>query len=273
MMNFLLSISFLVAVLVLLVLALLVCRMHKRPCRDDVIEVSASAVCQNLDSLIRHEVRLIPVNAANYRMLDLQYYDQARDYFVGKGFKIMGDFEDADFKRKNPDTPIFLRILVSAKGVISAVIFHLHRADLGVSMRLLDLTTEFDNGTFIVTSKSTQASALAQPGEIQTTYSPNMTVKELVALHLNRAKEFARTTKSAPIRLKDLNDLVSQEKRQQSIKNRFLNSMTDEMVRQQISNISGGTTDEGFLKAVTDRVLAIRNSKEIKSGGAVPTAS
>jgi hypothetical protein len=227
---------------------------------DAIASTAADEISKQLDALIRKEVRYDPVRASSYPMLDLSYYDETQKFLETKSFRLLGDFIDADFAQKNPGFPLFMRIMVSSRGVVSAAIFHFLREDLGVSFHLLDLITEMKDGVFLLTSKSAHASTLGQPPGIKAVFTPEMNASELLRLHSSRVKEYAEESKSTPVAITDIESVMRSDMRQQQIKNKFYESSTDEMIRQQLANL-GKSIDQRLLKEVTDKVIGLRNCR------------
>jgi hypothetical protein len=113
------------------------------------------------------------VSPEQFPHLDLKYYDELTTLLVGQGFRHVVDVEDVTGTRLSPDFRTFQRWMIGNDGEICAVIEHLRSGggsrllrlddDAPTSMRLIDFTSEFSDGTFL---ESANDKGLIFPHEI-----------------------------------------------------------------------------------------------------------
>lgn len=204
----------------------------------------AQAARKILDDMKRSyatPVVLRPVAARNFAHLDLKRYDALRAALEKRGFRSLGDFENP-VVNQSPSSllaPTFIRASVSEEGTLVVGYYqtrprmarHVQQLMRGLlNMRWLaaprnfieqtrrhqcaDVTTELDDGTFIVTSNAQSAAMLSQPLGILSDFHPFDTPLP-VLLDRHRA-QLARTLHGGTRRALQVStdeDMLAMEKR------------------------------------------------------------
>lgn len=99
--------------------------------------------------------------------LSRTFYDEATEWLVDRGFRVLGDFENETFGRQNPDVRTVIRVASSSDGSVVAEVYHLlargalRLRALGfdgdgrpLNRRTVSFSTEFTDRTLLVTLNS-----------------------------------------------------------------------------------------------------------------------
>lgn len=139
-----------------------------------------------------HEYR--EVNPVEFPQLDHEFYRQTQAELEKAGFRYLADIEDVTVARANPNFYTFLRSMIGDDGTIMASIYDARVRGLmrllqfsGLlphDMRIIDLETEFDDGSFVTLSTATLAGRMNHPPQIKNHYLPTGTpVPQLLDEH------------------------------------------------------------------------------------------
>ncbi len=252
------------------------------PAPADVPAGVAQTARKILDDMKRNyatPVTLRPVAARNFAHLDLRRYDALRAALEKRGFRCLGDFENTAVN-ESPSTllaPTFVRASVSEEGTL-VVGYYQTQPRMGRHLKLLltgllnlrwlaaprnfaaqtrkhqcaDVTTELDDGTFIVTSNAQSAALLSQPPAIRSDFHAFDTPLP-VLLDRHRA-ELARTLHGGArraLQVRSDEDLLSMEKRMAAAKIAWRESV-NWVTRDELRAMAGGNND--FADAVYEEV-------------------
>jgi hypothetical protein len=155
------------------------------------------------------------------------YYEQTKRALEEKGFRHLGDVVDSTIEEQNGISPP-IRVLASVDGATQVGIYHvklLHvpSALAGRDMLMCDVSTEFSDGTFLLTSNTQESDLTTPPPRIQRRQHPlETTPLNLVAAHdAEKEKLLAAKPGVDCVRVSTLDDALESEKRQQEAKNAF----------------------------------------------------
>jgi hypothetical protein len=175
-----------------------------------------------------------PVDAKQFRDLDLAFYDRTQAELEILGFRHVGDYEDVTLSRQMPSMRTFIRRMISSDGTVMAGTYHLKYRGF---MRLLalfgilpgkpfylDLETEFSNGSFLATSNTdTGANASPFPGITNQLHPQWMTPSDLLADHRKGMAAVEQQGHSA-VKLATASEYQASQDRMQELKNRHRKS-------------------------------------------------
>lgn len=147
-----------------------------------------------------HDYQL--VSASAFKHLDLAFYERTTALFVKQGFRVLADVEDKTITN-TPGTvlmPVMVRALISKDGTVMCSLYHprigplIPRLLLWVLRKLpgkvVDMETEFSDGSFVATSNATGAAAMELPALISAEYLPmNTTPFAVQQRHTQRVTE------------------------------------------------------------------------------------
>lgn len=134
------------------------------------------------------------VSLGDFGHLDAGFYDGTAASLESAGFVRLGDVADLTVTRAGGIImPTMVRVLVGDGGTTIAGLYHARvtgsrRTGAG-NFHILDLETALDDGSFVVTTNATMASAITSPPKIDAEFLPVTTpVPELRARHAERVR-------------------------------------------------------------------------------------
>jgi hypothetical protein len=154
-----------------------------------------------------------PLAVGDYGDISRVRYDDASRKFLKAGFSSLGDYSMRDSPSGNRAFT-FIRMFLSGDGGVSAAYFY-HPSIGGI----FDLDTEFDDGSFVLTTTAPRSSLLLPPVVIsRISLKPQVPFRALVAIHLARVfkhRVFKRLRVSKKF---SSEDVIAAQKRQEAIK-------------------------------------------------------
>jgi hypothetical protein len=168
----------------------------------------AEVVGDGLKTLCQTDVRYVPVQARDFKGLDLAYYDDCQKRFEARGFTFLEDIEVVMPKPNKNFARTFLRVMLSRDGTGIASFYHLRP---GWALRVMGakefkgygIDTQFSNQTFVSTDNAEAVGALEQPPALSECHLPKETYIEMVMdAHEKRvAQHRTMCPESEPIRM------------------------------------------------------------------------
>jgi hypothetical protein len=147
-------------------------------------DAAAQKILAMIEATYQPTHNYVTVDARTFRHLDLKFYDKTAHKLANKGFRTLADVEDKTITA-TPDgvlMPVLIRTLLSKDGTVMAALYHprikplMMRLLLWVLRKLpgkvVDMETEFTDGSFVVTSNAAAAAAIDLPALISAEYLP-----------------------------------------------------------------------------------------------------
>jgi hypothetical protein len=142
------------------------------------------------------------VDPAQFRHLDLQFYDRTAAMLCANGFRVVANVEDRTISN-SPGTVldrIMIRSLISRDGTVMASCYHprirnlLIRALLWLLRKLpgkvVDMETECTDGSFVLTSNALGAEVMTMPAILSVEFHPYSTgAHRILQRHTARVAE------------------------------------------------------------------------------------
>jgi hypothetical protein len=184
----------------------------------DAAEVIGKAVYDRI-----HEFR--DATETDFDRVDRRAYERAAREFADAGFRHLGDIVDQTLEQAgHGGAPI--RVMASPDGTSVAGIFHVQHDNLpespdGSTTLLCELTSEFDDGSFLVTSNTEGLDRTLSPPQIQRRQLPLESALDMHRARHETEKQKLQAAKDG-VRCKavsTIRDVIEMEKRQQAIKN------------------------------------------------------
>ncbi len=173
----------------------------------------------------RHDY--VEAEAAEFKHLDLAFYNGTQQRLEQQGFQLIGDFEDATLRKTLP-APVFIRHMVSRDKTTMAFIYHFNpplvqRLLSAKQAKVIDCETWFSDGSFVCTSNAEMAGKLDSPPQVDSLFLPAATPCEAVLeAHQRRISSFgAKHPGTTAVELRDLQDVRRAQNELQWIKARF----------------------------------------------------
>jgi hypothetical protein len=176
-----------------------------------------------------HDFR--PATDEDFTKVDRDAYEQTTRDFADAGFRQLGDLVDQTIEQLGQTGPP-MRIMSSADGTTVAALYHFNHPNVPPSQDapatlICDLTSEFSDGTFLVTSNTEELDQLTAPPRIQRRQLPLETATQMHrARHeTEKQKLLAAKIGATCIAVSTLDDAIEMAKRQQAIKNEYRKSI------------------------------------------------
>lgn len=169
------------------------------------------------------------VHPGDFQHLNLRFYDSFRDTLKGYGFKHLGDIEVVS--QKVPFVhPVMVRMMLSPEGALTASCFHCKAmfwlraltfftpARKLMNAQTMDFESEFNDGSFVITSNSRAVGNFNYPESINSESFPDRTVEELGSLHYQRVEAHANKRNCLPCVISSLAEAKGSQARLQAAK-------------------------------------------------------
>jgi hypothetical protein len=168
----------------------------------------------------QHEFRL--VDPRQFLHLDHEFYNASRELLESQRFRFVGDIEDITYSYSNPQYKIFVRNMLSEDGSIMAGMYHL-KMNFLQNMKILDLETEFSDGTFLMTSNASTAGWVSWPPQIKAEFLPGKTsFPDLFNRHQYKLSELSYShPEKVSLKLTTIQDVIASQNRMNVIKYQF----------------------------------------------------
>lgn len=155
-------------------------------------EKAAHDILAMLEATYQPTHRYVEVQAKDFSHLDLRFYDRTAQQLIGRGYRLLADFEDKTITETPSGVlmPVLIRSLVSRDGTVMASMYHPRikgfflRALLWLFRKLpapvVDFETECSDGSFVATTNAESAAAFDSPSLIDAQYLAKKTAVEVV---------------------------------------------------------------------------------------------
>lgn len=231
----------------------------------DPTEKTAHEILAMLEATYQPTHRYVPANAADFRHLDLKFYDRTAELLGARGFRLLPDMEDRTITEapNSVMSAILIRSLISRDGTVVAALYHPHlrsiflRLVLWVLRKLpanvTDMETECSDGSFVVTSNAASAMMIDHPPIIATEYLPAGTAAlEVYTRHTQRLAEHLATRPGVHARvINTAEEMVDAQNRMNAIKAAYRGEL-GAISREELERLS--LFGKGFAGQVHDAI-------------------
>ena len=195
-------------------------------------EHAAREILATIEAHFQPTHRYVAASAADYRHLDLGFYDRTARLLGSHGFRPLADVEDRTITEA-PGTvlsAILVRTMVSADGTTMVALYHPHIRSIWVRAllwllrqlpgKVTDMETECSDGSFVVTSNAASAAAIQNPPLIATEYLASGTPPlDVAARHAERLAEHLAARPGVTARIVTSHaELVASQNRMNALK-------------------------------------------------------
>jgi len=223
------------------------------PAEKARIDSAASKLEDAADELKNEERSFAVGDGRDFPQLDLAWYESSARSLQMLGYRGVGDLLDLDHNTKHPTARTFIRVLVSNDGNTVAGLYHywdsrpeVRHAAVNDS-KTLDLETEFDDGSFVITSNMPRQADLDTGPMIDRGVAAIRDPGALVALHATRVQAYLRRLPKLDIVPKvSMPDVIASEKREHALKARYRREMEIPFSEDELNN----ATDGRFMRVV-----------------------
>ncbi len=234
---------------------------------NPAIAEAAARILADLQATFGNPAQLERTNADAFRHLDLHRYENCALAMDKRGFEWLGDFENVAVNRSKTTllAPTMLRVWASADGHMAVcytqVKPHLprriralltglanfrwiaaprdFRANLAMR-QCVDVETEFDDGSFLVTTNATAAAVITMPNSVRVEYHPARTsLPDLLSRHQGQLARVLHEGKRRPVPVRNADDMLHMQKRLAALKLAHRESV-HWVTRDELRNMAGG---------------------------------
>lgn len=208
-----------------------------------------------------------PASPSTHGYIDWKKYDELRRQLEQEGFRYLADLVAMSAHvTPSMSRPAVVRILTDESGEIVAGIYKLSlrwtlmgvmARFLGGSSAILDLTTDFEDGTSLQTSTAQEAGGWTAPPQILKEHLPRSTpFAQAIARHQERVRAYrAAHPAASPLRFSTVDDVLQSSAREARLKHEYRRSIgwaTREEIAK-VTKLSGAQLDQfeaAFRRAV-----------------------
>jgi len=231
--------------------------------------VVAVKVVERVGALCESQFEYAPVNAREFGHLDLGWYDASQRWLEERGFGWLGDEENLTFRRTSKGNRTLLRTMLGRDGIWITYLYHFKPAGLARALaangfRILELQTQFANGTFVCTSNAEAAGQLDSPPGVDALRLPaNSSLDAIVESHAQRVSAaLADKPGVAALRMGGLEDIHRAQNVLQGIKAAFRRDVG--ITKQELERLAGnrlGAQQIDALYSEVEKLHAEQNRK------------
>jgi len=229
----------------------------------------AVKVVERVGALCESQFEYAPVNAREFSHLDLSWYDASQRWLEERGFAWLGDEENLTFRRTSKGNRTLLRTMLGRDGTWITYLYHFKPAGLARALaangfRILELQTQFANGTFVCTSNAEEAGKLDAPPGVDALRLPaNTCLDAIVEAHAQRVSAAqAANPGVAALRMAGLEEVHRAQNILQGIKAAFRRNVG--ITKQELERLAGnrlGAQQIDALYSEVEKLHAEQNRK------------
>ncbi len=162
-------------------------------------EQAAHNILAMIEATYQPAHEYVPADPKRFGHLDQGFYTRTARQLESNGFRTVATVEDRTITNTPNGVlmPVMIRCLLSKDGTVMAALYHPRIKKLGLRLflwlfrklpgKVVDMETEFSDGSFVVTSNAASAAAIALPALISAEYLPaTANVHEVHTLHTAR---------------------------------------------------------------------------------------
>jgi hypothetical protein len=172
-----------------------------------------------------HEYR--PAEESDFDGVDREFYERTMQQLSDREFRHVGDIVDTTlFSLGHASPPI--RVFVAPDGQTVVGAYHVNLPNppehlQGVKMYTYDVSSEFSDGSFLVTSNTQGLDVMTPPPQLRKQQRPLETpLEELLTLHADEKSRLCAAEGNATCTVvSTMEEVLAGERRQQVIKNNF----------------------------------------------------
>jgi hypothetical protein len=155
------------------------------------LEEVADNIEKSFSRLQQTKYEYAPANPADFKEVDLAFYDDARQRMEQQGYALLADEENVSL-RNSSMVRTFLRRMLNRDQTAIATLYHFKsKTQPGKQFKVLDLDASFSNGRFMLTSNAAAVGKFDYPAEIDAFFLPSDTPLEAVLqAHQFRVNKF-----------------------------------------------------------------------------------
>ena len=206
--------------------------------------------------LIVTDFDMLPIDASKFDKLDLDFYNSVGSNLIRNQFRLIGDFEESNFKKRNPAILFFSRLMMSDDDTTKATIYHLKMGEL--NLKITEFLTEFTNGAVLISSNDFLSSKIEYPNEIEYSYCNTESTDDLLRHHKDVLKKLLAINNIDIRKIKNADEIIEQRKRIKRKENQFRESIKKEDIIKELRKFFVGIKNEQLLLKIADRIMELK---------------
>ncbi|MBC7841912.1 MAG: hypothetical protein H7099_06355 [Gemmatimonadaceae bacterium] len=196
-------------------------------------EKAAREILALIAATYRPTHEYVAADARRFGHLDMRFYERTTRLLGSNGFRTLADIEDRTITNSPNGVlmPVLVRTMLSRDGTVLAGLYHprISRILLRVLLwlfrklpgKVIDMETEFSDGSFVVTSNATSAAAIDLPATLISAEFLAASVTALAVFHRHAARVAAHLIARPGVTARavsTLDELVASQNRMNAIK-------------------------------------------------------
>ncbi len=193
-------------------------------------------ILDSLEVFLESEAQYKPAMLSDFPHLDKRFYEAGKQFFLEKGFTLLGDYQNLIVLDSPSRTQTFTRCLVGKDKTVTARFYDVNFGFFGNLRKRLqgiqfgpvvELETEFNDGIFILTSSAGSEATDQLPPQIGAQFFPFKTrPADLLKVHLERIAQHQLTNVgSRPVKIGSLREVYKSQHRKQIANSAFRNGI------------------------------------------------
>jgi hypothetical protein len=185
------------------------------------------------------EVEYREVSRISFPELDVPFYEATTKTLEMAGFSQLGDVQNIFFANKG-GLHTFTRVMVDQSHTIIADFMDVYHPKSKRRPKVIDFTTEFDNGSFLETLNANDGQKLCRPAQMHTEYLPeSSSAMEILRVHRERLAEFRRRNPRVEPRLfESIQDVIAALSRSRALRIAYRKSLSSAEIRQEFLRLA-----------------------------------
>src|SRR5712692_4389490 len=232
--------------------------------------VVAVKVVERVGALCESQFEYAPVNAREFGHLDLSWYEASQRWLEERGCGWLGDEENLTFRRTSKGNRTLLRTMLGRDGTWITYLYHFKPAGLAQALaangfKILELQTQFANGTFVCTSNAEEAGKLDSPPGVEALRLPaNSSLDAIVEAHAQRVSAaLAANPGVAALRMSGLDEVHRAQNILQGIKAAFRRNVG--ITKQELERLAGNRLGAQQIDALYSEVEKLNAEQHRKA--------
>lgn len=233
---------------------------------------SAKKLLDRQKELFAGKQEYVLASLSEFPWMDHSFYARSEEALRLAGFRLLGDIEPLTASRQFPEMRTFLRILLSNTGEVSAAVYHIKaRGFMGLlsifrvvprHMRIIELETEFVDGSFLLTNNTAGLNAFTNyKGIVVVLCEIRTPIAELLTSHYDGLRLHATNGGAPARRMNNLTDVLNSQERMDQIK-AAQKKAQGFVTRDEFKQVAGGKLSRGQEQLVAEFERQARNEQE-----------
>jgi hypothetical protein len=212
-----------------------------------------------------HEYREMSIK--DYPSLDAGFYESTTRELEAQGFRILGDIENTTIgEATGARSP--MRVMADETCSIVGYCADVYSPKTKRRLKLIDFTTEFSDGHFLMTNNSTVSERFYRPPQMDVSHIPNpVSATELLSIHRRRVEEFhSQNPKIDPKVFNSVQHVIEGWSRSRALRVAFRKTLTVGELRQEVERASGvKNRNPRLVAAIAEEYEKLYRSHRAKS--------